>query len=322
VLLFVTSFNIQHPVRSDDPIFPARDQVTSSPTGDSDLDNLRSYWTNNETHAAVLGCVEYTELCKTASNESCFDPWEISQLPAVVDDATYIAAMGLFHSGFWSTIKTRTSKELDAARKIVDVYISMPLAKDQWKLEVQRIFDESMIRTKLEVLELARGTRASIQNFTDQMPDSQRGICRKIKFQSTGYTNLCVVGLLFAFLSPPILALRIKKKPLFYWPIYIIWKLGKLPIKDKPLILWPWTGLKKLAELSQEQLLESLNFCAEPMSMCWDALKGLGRVILAVSKILYGFLDGVIIGIHNGLKFVNQIWPRASDGQDSISLED
>jgi hypothetical protein len=105
-------------------------QVISNPTDNPDVDNLNSYWTNNERHTAVLGCVEFIELCKTTSKDSCFDPWEMSQLPAFVDDATYTAAIGLFHSGFWSTIKTRTSKKLDAARKIVDVSISMPLAKD------------------------------------------------------------------------------------------------------------------------------------------------------------------------------------------------
>ena len=112
VLLFVTSFNIQLPVRSDDPIFPARDQVISNPTGDPDIDNMNSYWTNNEKHGAVLGCVEYIELCKTASNDSCFDPWEISQLPAVVDEETYATALALFQSGFWPTIKTRPKQSV------------------------------------------------------------------------------------------------------------------------------------------------------------------------------------------------------------------
>jgi hypothetical protein len=101
----------------------------------------------------------------------------------------------------------------------------------------------------------------------------------------------------------------------------MIWKLGELPIKDKPLIPLPWTGLKKLGGIVSRITPRSLKFCAKPMSMCWKALKGLGRVILTVLKTLYGFLNGVIIGIRNGLKFVDQIESRAPHRQDPISLE-
>jgi hypothetical protein len=245
VLLFVTSFYARYQNRSDDPIFPARNHIIPDPTGDPDIDDINNYWTNEEPHGAVLGCVEYAELCRTPSNDSCFDPWTDTTVTAI-DDETYAAALGLLHSGYWPTIKTWISEELDATRKIIDVYISMPIAAEQWKLEAQRIFESSIVRAKLEVLELARGTRAGMQNFTDIMLDEMRGLCQKIKFQATGYKNLSVVGLLFAFLAPPLLAFPIGRRRLFLWPIYGIWKLGELSVMEKPLIYWPWAGIKVL----------------------------------------------------------------------------
>lgn len=325
MLLFVTSFNIELPNRSDDPIFPARKHITPNPTDDPDKDDMQDYWTNDERHGAVLGCVEYAAICKTASNESCFDPWMDKRPISTLDDETYATGMGLEYSGFWHTIKTRTSKELDATRKIVDRYISMPLAQDQWKLEAHRLFETSMIRAKLEVLELARGTRASMQNFTNRMEGDRRSVCQKIKFQSTGYKNLSVVGLVFAFVAPPALAFRIKTKPVFYWPVYGIWYLGKFPIRGVPTINWPWTGIKKLGTLMSKAAPPTRKLCSKAISLAWMSLKtpfwGLWEVFRALYGFIDGFIGGVIGGARRDLEFVDQIRSTAGQRQDSISME-
>jgi hypothetical protein len=200
-----------------------------------------------------------------------------------LDDETYAVGIGLLYSGNWKSINTRTSKELDATRKIVDVWISMPLAEEQWKLEAQRLFESSMIRARLEVLELARGARATMPHFTNRMLEKHRGVCRKIKFQTTGYKNLSVTGLLFAFLTPPILAFRIKEKPLFYWPIYHIWKLALLRVKNKPLIKWPWMGVMELGKLLSEATSTMLEICSETIGPAlWTALCNLCSFIKAL----------------------------------------
>jgi hypothetical protein len=225
VLLFITSFNVQHHNRSDDPIFPARKQINSPPSGNPDLDDLKNYWTNNETHSSVLGCVEYALLCRNESRSSCYDPWTSSPPIPNMSDAEYITFMGLLHSGFWSTIQSRTSKELDATRKIVDVSISMPLDPHQWKVEARRIFEMQMVRARWEVLEVARGTRSSMAGFVNFL--DRKRVCQMIKFQSTGYKNLSLFGVLLSTILPPLLAVPVRKKrPLILWPLYLLrWAL-------------------------------------------------------------------------------------------------
>jgi hypothetical protein len=320
VLLFVTCFRVEHPVRSDDPIFPFRTHNKVDPSGDPDIDEMRNYWTNEEQHGAVLGCVEYAELCKDASNASCFDPWMDNRPVSTLDDVTFATGKGLLYSGNWASINTRTSKELDATRKIVDIWISQPLEEEQWKFEAQRMFDSLMIRARLEVLELARGARASMPHFKDRMRDMHRGVCQKIKFQATGYKNLSVAGLLFAFLAPPILAFRIKKLPVFYWPIYSIWKLAHISIKDLPLVLLPWVGIKKIGQIISAATPPVLEFCTTVTNILWHGLKALGAGSWYIFKILYLFLARVGVGLRKGFKFVDRFRSGAAQRQDSISL--
>lgn len=316
----MTSFNVQHPVRSDDPIFPFRTQIKHDPTGNPDLDEMLNYWTNEERYGAVLGCVEHAELCKDASIASCFDPWKDNRPVSTLDDETYATGIGLLYSGHWASINTRTSKELDATRKIVDIWISQPLDEEQWKLEAHRMFESLMIRARLEVLELARGTRSRIPHFKDRMLDIHRGVCKKIKFQAAGYKNLSVAGLLFTFLFPPILAFRIKKFPIFYWPIYSLWKLARIPIKDMPLALWPWMGIKKVGRLLSKVTPPVLDFFSTATNMVWDSLKVLYRVLRFIVRVIYDFLSGFNVGVHRSIRFVNRVRSGAGQRQDSISL--
>jgi hypothetical protein len=222
VLLFITSFNIQHHDRSDDPIFLARHQITSDPTGNPDLDDLLNHWTNNEPHSSVLACAEHAILCRNDSVVRCYDPWDHGPPSAEFSDEELLTFWGLMYSGFWSTIKSRTSKELDATRKIVDISISMPLDPNQWKLEAKRIFEMQLVRARWEVLEIARGTRASMPDFANFLDEDKREVCQKVKFQSTGYKNLSLFGLLLGAILPPLLAFPLrKKKPLILWPYYL-----------------------------------------------------------------------------------------------------
>ncbi len=133
--------------------------------------------------------------------------------------------MDLLHSGFWSIIQSRTSKELDATRKIVDVSISMPLDPHQWKVEARRIFEMQIVRARWEVLEVARGTRSSMAGFVNFL--GRKRVCQMIKIQSTCYKNLSLFGVLLSTILPPLLAVPVReKRPLILWPFYLLrWAL-------------------------------------------------------------------------------------------------
>ena len=263
---------MQYHNRSDDPIFPARYNVTAEPTDSPDLDDLMNYWSNQEPHSSVLGCVEYALLCQNDSIASCYDPWLNPPRTRKMSDEEYAAFFGLVHSSFWSTIKTRTSNELDATRKIIDVHLSMPLEPGHWKFEAKRIFETQMIRARWEVLEIARGTRASTSGSENYMPEERRGVCQKIKFQATGHKNLSLFGLLLAAFLPPLLAFPLqKKKALILWPFYLL--RITFSIKFEDLRKWA-SSLRDLAHEAWESVWKALRF-----DLCWDALVHAGKVL-------------------------------------------
>lgn len=123
--------------RSDDPIFPALDLAK----------NNESYQ-NSLSHATVLGCADTAEIrhpdtgqiwilrnftwWKTASPE-----WRATPMKNVF----YLMASALDHSNTWSAIKY-SANLLDAERKIATTSgTSLPLAREQWKVEARRFFD-------------------------------------------------------------------------------------------------------------------------------------------------------------------------------------
>jgi hypothetical protein len=250
VLLFVAPFDVKYPTRSDDPIFPARKLVRGDASLSPGLQEFQTYWTNDELHAGVLGCVESAEIC-TPSMDRCGDPWLDTSLAYISDEmaATYV---GMLHSGYWNSIQTRTAQVLDATRRIVDARISLPLDKAQWKLEARRLFEMSLVRAKLEVLELARGTRATNPGFLNYLDASMRGACTKIKLQAKGYKNLSFVGLMCALFGPLLLGLRVteESEPPIVWIITgICFVCRVLCDTENPLLAWVVSGSRTLAKI-------------------------------------------------------------------------
>jgi hypothetical protein len=309
---------VQYHDRSDDPIFPARNHSTAEPTGNPDLDDLLNYWSNGEPHSSVLGCVEYALLCQNDSLTSCYDPWVNSPSlpePEDVSDEEYGTFFGLMHSSFWSTIKTRTSNELDATGKIIDVHTSMPLKPGHWKLEAKRIFETQMIRARWEVLELARGTRASIDGFENYFPENRKDLCQKIKFQSSGYKNLSLFGLLLAAFLPPLLAVPLQKeKPLLLWPVYLLRltfsiQSGDLrewafQLQQSASKAWENTSSfrKALTDISYFCWV-MLVFAGEAFKFIWDNV--LWPVLITLTKSLGKCVEGSLDGLRTGVRLTS-----------------
>jgi hypothetical protein len=186
-------------------------------------------WKNNALHASVLGCVELAEIC-TPSLDSCINPFNKTAFPWIswpTYEETFAVWVGIAHSGFGNGFDTRGGQLLDATRRITNNRLSLPLEKEQWKLEVQRLFDMSIIRIQMEVFDIARGTYANEPGFKNFMSEVLNGVCSKFKFQATGYKNLSFVGVLSATLTPLLVGLSIKKKPPLLWIIIGIWWSGK-----------------------------------------------------------------------------------------------
>jgi hypothetical protein len=223
---------MQYSEPSSDPIFPGQDRSDEVCSG-VDL----PCWVNMSPRPTVLGCVELAQVC-TPSGSECFDPWSKDQANqtswsnwATAEEA-FLIWCGIMQSSFGNTLSTRGSYLLDATRRVVIDHMSLPLDKEQWKIEVRRLFDMAILRVKAEMLYVVQGTQSSEPGFVKLMTDKVTGACTKYKFQAKGYKNISVAGIMVVGLAPLLLGIEVgaspKRKPLIAWIVVGVWKLVKL----------------------------------------------------------------------------------------------
>lgn len=155
--------------------------------------------------------------------DKCFDVWAPGALDglSLADwdgaEEAYLAMFGLMYSDFGDILSTKHGLLLNATQQIVGNKLSQALDPEQWKLEVRRLFDMSLLRTKMEILAVARGTRANMPNYINTMPPQYSGMCRKVIFVVRGYTNLSFAGIMCAVFLPVLVGFEIREKLLLEW---------------------------------------------------------------------------------------------------------
>jgi hypothetical protein len=129
-------------------------------------------------------------------------------------------------SRLFLALQTRGAYLFDATRRIVHGSTSLPLEKDQWKLEMRRLFDMTLIRLKTEMLYIARGTRSNLEEVEDRLQKDEpyRGLCRKYKFSVKGHKNLSLLGIMTSLFVPLFLGLETGGKVPAVWIAIGIWK--------------------------------------------------------------------------------------------------
>ncbi|KAL8823585.1 MAG: hypothetical protein Q9191_005724, partial [Dirinaria sp. TL-2023a] len=198
-LMIISSGMIFHLTERSDPIFPA-DRRTKEPVGDS------YRWYNSRHHGSVLMCADGFEIC-SPDNQTCYNwqtrplPWSVtdsapSQPPASDEEEAYAL---LYHAGLHSNtyhaIRSRLAYGLDAQRH-VNQHLSTGLAPEQWKSEARLLFQTSLARMQQDVYDIVRGTASHTEGFENSMPPRYRGMCKRVKFQSVGWSNLSLFWLL------------------------------------------------------------------------------------------------------------------------------
>jgi len=171
-------------------------------------------YNNTQIPASVLGCTEFASVYIPSLNQF-FDVWDPHSLPYLealsgpgIEEA-YLLISALSSSDFASILSTKHGQLLKANELITGTRLSQALASDQWKLEVRRLFDMALLRTKFELLAVVRGTRASYPDYVDTLPNHMRGVCGKVIFEARGFVNLSLVGLLCAIFIPGAVALLV-----------------------------------------------------------------------------------------------------------------
>lgn len=188
-LLLIRSTGIVHPGRRDDPIFPAAKTYDGT-------SYINEVW-----HGGVLACLDRTTICNpdgtTCESLNC---WAELELKDYNEDFFVLSMLytSLFSSNMNSAINFRKAEALDAKSKFLGVQ-SLPLAKEQWKVEVKQLFATSLARIQISARNNARGNPyGDILGQVDMMRPVLRPMCDMYKFKSTGWRNINVTGFVCA----------------------------------------------------------------------------------------------------------------------------
>lgn len=209
-----------HVLESNDPIFPAHERVTFQVKPGK----FATFWMNNSTRAGVLGCVESYEICPNSTGSDCWSgPFDIPEILDTLEDdlerrrGFYLLAMALEDAYAWKMMEYSQASVLDATRKSQRI-VGIKLDPEQWKLEVNGIFDATLAAVQIHIYDYARGTYRKHQNVIDTTPISlQSGnkglraaieISQMVKFRDKGYRNVSALafwatigGCIFVFLG-------------------------------------------------------------------------------------------------------------------------
>lgn len=109
------------------------------------------------------------------------------------NDGGYLLLMAsLIWSSTFDTISYRLGSGLNA-QSLVRGWVSQPLAKEQWKVEAERIFEASLARIQIEARNIARGAGAAYDGLS-RFPSSP-ALCKgSYLFRSQGWQNINVTG--------------------------------------------------------------------------------------------------------------------------------
>jgi hypothetical protein len=202
----------------------------------------------------VLACLDKTEWRDSMFNSS----WTpLNKLPSkdMHDSpnarAIYLMTNSLIGANVFSSINTRLAAALDAQSKLTG-FVSLPLAKEQWKLEVERLFNISLARIMINARDISRGAKGQYQGFV-KLPKSEVDICAETYLMQTfewkninftGMMWVLSVGLLVVVLAVPFTRHTAtgEEDALFIEPVCnTLWKLlkkfGRLVVKTKELVM-------------------------------------------------------------------------------------
>jgi hypothetical protein len=195
-IMFIIPRNIFYVQPSYDPIFPAADRIPYFND---------TYWVKLSPFATALGCTNGFEICNPELEECITQDWDgtLSPFPGELtigslDDVVAIASLtfaSLYAGNMYQTIGFRGASALKAATLIDREFkTSTPLDPEQWKLEVRQIFETSLLRSQLELVDIAGGVGAEEPGFKNILADSPvlPRTCDMVKVKASGHKSVSV----------------------------------------------------------------------------------------------------------------------------------
>jgi hypothetical protein len=108
----------------------------------------------------------------------------------------YMLSLALVYSNLGDSIRYRKAEGLDAQAKVSSPF-TIELAREQWKVEAQQLFETSLARTQLMLRNVERsGPEAPIPDEKNILPSDLQRVCSMYKFRSVGWRNVSVSHLL------------------------------------------------------------------------------------------------------------------------------
>jgi hypothetical protein len=187
-LILIRNSGIRYSESREDPIFPTH----------LALDDGKSYY-NTHTYGGVLGCNDKT-IVYGPDGTTYQGIWEFGNIPLRDDEASWVSGLlyfSLLFSNMFQALQYRSTSALDAQSKLFGAN-SLPLPREQWKVEAQRLFEASLAMVQITARDIARGPRNILPgriNLMERTP-IYWGMCNIYKFRSTGWKNINVAGFL------------------------------------------------------------------------------------------------------------------------------
>ena len=181
----------------DDPIFSALEFSHGKPRG-------RQYYHTNTTLPGIIGYSDETQLCDIARNACWYGVPPLYSLiykpeSETVDEGELVrtllsAALKGSSIALPANNVVLPASALEAASHCNYFYCE-GLPREQWKVEVRRWFGTSLARIQVNLLSFVRGLENHGEDYQN-IPVNYRGICNLGKFQSVGWRNVSVWGLI------------------------------------------------------------------------------------------------------------------------------
>ena len=146
-------------------------------------------------HASVLACID-TTLWRDPSSSIDWKPFPPKPTFAIRDAHTRGGFLFMVYTLLWSNIFNTINYRLGsglAAQKLVRGWESLPLAKEQWRVEAKQLFETSLARIQIDARNIAQGTGASYPGL--QKLEVEPAVCdNTFQFMSQGWQNVNVTG--------------------------------------------------------------------------------------------------------------------------------
>ncbi|CAO2648329.1 Nn.00g075960.m01.CDS01 [Neocucurbitaria sp. VM-36] len=195
-LFFVRPINIAYTHSSGDPIFPA----TKSPK--FTIGNDQPLFINQLQRSTVFACTDTISIRHPKHHIEWHPRHPNNSLLSLPEwkDPNVLSSLHMVNVSFLArkqidTLYSDMSMHFNAPRRIRSFY-SSPLEKDQWKLEVKKMFNTELALLQFNVLGIAQGIGHDLpraKNLLDEFGIDARG---KVLFPAPGAKNIKVAELM------------------------------------------------------------------------------------------------------------------------------